>query len=188
MNPLLIDVPDTVTTARLTLRTPRAGDGELILPQVRASLPELKQWMPWATDTYALSDAEEWFRKCAAEFIRREQLQYLMLTHDGQHLGNIGAFKFDWKVPRAEIGYWLRTDYTGRGYITEAVRGLSGMLYDLLKFARIEIRTDDRNARSYRVAERAGFTLEGVLRCDSIDAAGVLRDTRIYARIQPRAS
>jgi len=41
---------------------------------------------------------------------------------------------------------------------------------------------DDGNVRSWRVAERAGFTLEGVLRCQSLAPTGEPRDTRVYAR------
>jgi RimJ/RimL family protein N-acetyltransferase len=41
---------------------------------------------------------------------------------------------------------------------------------------------DDRNERSWRVAERCGFTLEGILRNEAIGVHGELRNTRIYAK------
>jgi ribosomal-protein-serine acetyltransferase len=87
-------------------------------------------------------------------------------------------------VPRCEIGYWLRTDRTGRGYMSEALRALSDYLLVVHAFRRIEVRCDDENARSSRVAERAGFALEGTLQCDSRDHHAKLRDTRLYARVQ----
>jgi RimJ/RimL family protein N-acetyltransferase len=43
---------------------------------------------------------------------------------------------------------------------------------------------DDNNASSWRVAERAGFTLEALLRFDSATPAGEPRSTRIYARVR----
>ena len=49
---------------------------------------------------------------------------------------------------------------------------------------RVEIRMDDLNVRSWRVAERAGFTLEGVLRADRLTVTGTLSNTRIYARVR----
>lgn len=72
----------------------------------------------------------------------------------------------------------------GHGFITEAVTALSRMAFDVLKAQRVEIRMDSRNTASWKVAERAGFTLEGVLRRDTVDVDGAVRDTRVYARVR----
>ena len=48
---------------------------------------------------------------------------------------------------------------------------------------RIEIRMDDRNERSWQVAERCGFELEGILRNYARREDGSLENTRIYAKI-----
>src|SRR5262249_3812512 len=126
----------------------------------------------------------EWCRKSAAEFITREQLQYRILSRDGDiHLGGIGAFKFRWDVPSCEIGYWLHSKHAGRGFMTEAVRVLTALAFENLNMIRVEIRCDDRNVRSSRVAELAGYTLDGILKSESRTHRGDLRDTRIYARI-----
>ena len=71
--------------------------------------------------------------------------------------------------------------------MTEAVGALADMALGLLGMERLEIRCDSRNDRSGRVAERCGFQLEGVLRRDSRDAGGGLRDTRVYARLRAGA-
>lgn len=185
MNPILLDIPSPLQTRRLLLRTPRAGDGAIVWPTVQRSLPELKLWMPWATDDYNQQGAEEWCRKAAAEFLARKQLQYLIFQNDsGEHLGNIGAFAHNWDVPSCEIGYWLRSDRIGRGFMTEAVGALLQMLREQINVKRTQIRTDAENARSRRVAELAGFQLEGILRCDSLAVGGTLRNTCLYSRIE----
>jgi ribosomal-protein-serine acetyltransferase len=184
MTPILLNIPCEITTERITMRTPRTGDGLITTPSVRESLAELKVWMPWATDDYNEQSGEEWCRKAAAEFIARKQLQFLMFLRAGNaHIGNIGAFAFNWDIPAGEIGYWLRTSHTGRGLMTEAVRGLAGMLQGRLNFRRIQIRTDDRNQRSRRVAELAGFQLEGILRNESLTIGGEVRSTCVYSQI-----
>lgn len=184
MNPVLLEVPDHLQTQRVILRTPRLGDGKVVYPSVRASIEELKAWMPWATDAYNEDAAENWCRKAAANFLTRQQLQYCIFTNDGQHAGNLGAFEFDWAVPSCVIGYWLRTNLCGRGLMTEAVNALVGMLTSQLKMVRIQLDCDDRNLRSARVAERCGFTLDGVHPCASRAQDGSLRDTRTYSRIE----
>jgi RimJ/RimL family protein N-acetyltransferase len=183
MEPLLIECPAEFSTERLLLRTPRAGDGKLIYPSVFESLEELKLWMPWANDEYNEDGAEEWCRRAAAYFITREQLQFLILSRGGEHVGTIGAQKFDWNIPKGEIGYWLRTSHTGQGLMSEAVNALTQFLIETLQFKRVEIRMDEKNSKSWRVAERCGFQLDGTFVHDSRALDGSLRNTRIYSRI-----
>jgi RimJ/RimL family protein N-acetyltransferase len=75
--------------------------------------------------------------------------------------------RMDWSVPRFEIGYWVRTNLQGQGYITEAVNGITAFAFSVLNAQRIEIRCDARNTRSAAVAERAGFALEARLHHDT---------------------
>jgi RimJ/RimL family protein N-acetyltransferase len=185
-NALLLGIPDRIETERLVLRVPRAGDGKITASSVRESLAELKVWMPWAHDDYNETHGEEWCRKAAGEFLLRNQLQYIILLRpDETHLGSIGAFRFDWNVPKGEIGYWLRTSFRGRGLMSEAVNALCDLLLTTLKFQRVEIRTDHRNLRSQRVAERCGFALDGILRNECREKDGTLRNTRVYSRVPP---
>jgi len=183
-SPLLIDVPGELRGERVVLRVPRAGDGAIVFPSVRESLAELKQWLIWATDEYSEQGAEEWCREGAANFLSRQKLQFLILSlADGRHLGAIGAFDFRWDVPSCEIGYWLHSGHTGKGYMTEAVGILAKMLRGTLGMARVQIKSDVRNRRSRRVAELAGFELEGVLRRDCVAVGGGLRDTCVFSLV-----
>jgi RimJ/RimL family protein N-acetyltransferase len=50
---------------------------------------------------------------------------------------------------------------------------------------RVFLTTDERNGRSWRLAEKIGFQLEGTLRKDRLNLEGVPRNTRVYARIKP---
>jgi RimJ/RimL family protein N-acetyltransferase len=184
MNPLLLDIPTELTSDRILLRAVRPGGGTIVFPSVRESLAELKIWMPWATDDYNGQGAEEWCRRNAAHFIERKGLQYLILLRETHHhIGTMGAFNFNWEIPSGEIGYWLHTAHTGQGFMTEAVKTLTEMLQHTLNFNRICIKTDEQNQKSRRVAELTGYQLEGILRNDSLTAAGRLRNTCIYSKI-----
>ncbi len=182
-DPLMLDVPHELRTERLLLRAPQFGDGAVVCATVRASLNELKAWMSWATDAYGPNDAEQWCRRNAVKFLSREHLAYLMFLGQ-EHVGNVSLFAFNWKVPACEIGYWLATSHCGKGIMTEAVAALAAWAFATLGMERIEIRTDNRNQRSWRVAERCGFELEGILRHDSRHIDGTLRDTRVYSRLR----
>jgi len=184
MEPLLIEVPEEFETQRLLLRVPRVGDGKQINAAVVESAAELARFMPWSVPTPTVDNTEAWVRKAAAHFLTREQLNWkLLLKTNEQYVGTIGLPRLDWSVPRFEVGYWLRTSMGGQGYMTEAVRAVTEMALDRFKAQRVEIHTDDRNIRSARVAERAGFDLEGILRRDTRCKDGYVRDTRVYSRI-----
>ncbi len=181
-------VPERLETERLTIRRPRVEDVDAIYTSVRESLSELSPWMAWATPVYSREGCEENTRDAVAQFITCQNLRYHF--HDketGEHIGNSGLHRIDWKVPKFEIGYWCRTSRAGQGYVTETVRALTKLALEDFGAARVEIQCDDENERSARVAERCGYGLEGVLRRYSRGVDGSLRDTRIYAVTQVEA-
>ena len=189
MDPLLIEMPERIETERLVLRVPRRGDGAVVNAAVCASHAELAPWLPWASAPPSLDESEAHCRRQQARYILREDLGLLMFERqpaggEGTLLGGVGLHRIDWALRRFEIGYWRRTGCSGRGVVTEAVIAVSRMAFDALGARRVEIRTDDNNVRSWKVAERAGFTLEALLRFDTLTPSGEPRSTRVYARVR----
>ena len=189
MDPLLIDVPERLATERLVVRVPRAGDGTAVNAAVCVSHAELAPWMPWAATLPSVDESEAYCRRAHAKFLLREDLAMFVFAggaddREGELVGATGLHRIDWPLRSFEIGYWRRTGCEGRGFMTEAVRAMARMAFDALDARRVEIRMDDRNVASWQLAERAGFTLEALLRFDSLTPAGEPRSTRIYARVR----
>ncbi len=183
MDPILLEIPAELTTERLLLRMPRPRDGERVNAAVRDSAAELARWMPWADPTPDVANTEQWCRRAAARFLTREALDFsLYLKGSDTCVGTCGMPRLAWKVPKIEIGYWLRTPYSGKGLMTEAVAALTTFALETLNVARVEIRCDEQNHRSRGVAVRAGYDLEGILRNDERDHHGNLRSTCVYSR------
>jgi ribosomal-protein-alanine N-acetyltransferase len=61
----------------------------------------------------------------------------------------------------AHIGYWIDRNFANRGYTTQAVKLVTAFGFAQLGLHRIEINVRPENAASCRVAEKAGFVLEG---------------------------
>ena len=188
-DPLLIDVPTRIVTARCIVRRPLPGDGPLLHDAVLASFDSLQPWIPWAKELPTPQRSEADCRRLSARFGLRDDLTMFVFerTDDGSEgalLGGSGLHRIDWLVGKFEIGYWLHLEHRGRGLMAEVVRAMTRMAFDTLGARRVEIRMDDLNEPSWRVAERAGFTLEGVLRQDSLSPTGLPRDTRVYARVR----
>lgn len=183
MNPILRDFPDHFETERLLIRAPRFGDGAMLYQAVGESLEQLKPWMPWAHNELTTEGEETIVRRMCLNFMAREDLPLFLLRKDsGEFVGGSGLHRFDWTVPRFEIGYWVRTSCQGKGYITEAVTGITHFAFERLFAERVEIHMDDLNVKSWRVAERCDFKLEGVLRNHARDVNHRLRNTRVYAK------
>ncbi len=175
-------VPAEIETERLIIRCPKVTDVVELHAAVHESLAELSPWMNWATPAYSLPGAEQNTRAAIAAFITRKDLRYHF--HDKQSgifLGSSGLHRIDWHVPKFEIGYWVRSSKAGQGYVTETVRALTHLAFGQFMAVRVEIRCDERNFRSYRLAESCGFALEGTLKNEARAKDGSLRSTCIYA-------
>ncbi len=180
---LLLEIPQSLDTERLSICAPQAGRGPEIHAAVMESFAELRAWMPWCREGRVPEDSERHCREMLAKWHVREELDFTFhRKSDGLLVGKGGLHTIDWSVPKFEVGYWIRSTCAGHGYATEATVAIAAFARERLDAARIEITSDARNAASRRVAEKAGFTLEGIRRDSRRDVAGELADSCMYAR------
>jgi RimJ/RimL family protein N-acetyltransferase len=183
--PILVDFPESFETERLVIRSPLPGDGPEVYRAIRESMGELTPWMAWPKQHRTVDDSEAGARRARVAFLARSELRlHLYLKRTETLVGIAGLQAIDWDVPKFEVGYWCRTSFTGRGYITEAVRAITSLAFDILDARRVEIRCDPDNLKSATVAERAGFQLEATLRNNELGTDGTVRDTLIFAMTQ----
>lgn len=84
----------------------------------------------------------------------------------------------------AEIGYWIGQPYWGKGYATATVNLLTAFAFNELKVLRIFAGVFESNKASMRVLEKAGYTLEAVLK-SAIVKNGVVLDEYLYRVFNP---
>ncbi|MGO4548503.1 GNAT family N-acetyltransferase [Paenibacillus sp. 2TAB23] len=185
VNPLLLPIPEHVESSRLLIRAPLWGDGDQLNNAVIESRTELLPWMPWAEHIPTVEDSELVIRRARLKYLERTDLMLLLFLKDtGQLIGSSGLHRMDWEARKFEIGYWVRTSCSGMGYISEAVEAITDFAIHELAANRIEIRCDARNMRSAKVAERNGYTREGILRKEKAAVDGSLRDTMVFAKVR----
>lgn len=151
------------------MRPWRADDAELLHPILEVNWDHLGPWIPARVATPApvpvLAERLAGFEK---EFEADREWRFAIFNHEtGDLLGEAALFPRSAAgrvhvayADRVELGYWLRADETGRGFITEAARALLIVAANTARFSHVEIRCDARNTASGAVAQRLGFTLE----------------------------
>jgi RimJ/RimL family protein N-acetyltransferase len=142
--------------------------------------PFFQRFSDWAPSTEA--DA----RRCLAEYEharhRGEQVQFALVEprdHDVV-VGGTSLNSIDRQQGQAAVGYWLAPEARGRGVASHAVRLMARWAFEELEVARLELTCGPDNDRSQRLAERCGFTREGVLR-SHMPFKGGRRDTVLFS-------
>ena len=171
-----------IVTERLVIRCWSPTDAAALKEAVDASLDHLRPWMPWAhAEPQTLEEKVTLLRRFRGNFDLGEDFIYGIFPADESRvLGGTGLHTRP--GPRArEIGYWIRADAEGQGYVTEAVAALTRVGFELEGLERIVIRVDPENTRSVAVPSRVGYVHEATLRGRIRDAADRPRDTMVFS-------
>jgi len=119
--------------------------------------PEISKWLDLVPQPYTVVDASGYIAASGEE-------KYAVTdAATGRVLGSIGI-RWNEAGDTGEIGYWVRSDARGRGVMTRALRLVARRAFEVDGAARLQLRADPVNVASCRVAEKAGFKPEGVLR------------------------
>lgn len=146
----------SLTDGVVTLRTWQKADAAELVACIDGD-PEIAIWLDQVPQPYRTKDALAYIRGIGESAFAVTDAQ------TGRILGSIGV-RFSEAGDVGEIGYWLRADARGRAAITRALRLVSGWAFARGSVERLQLRADVENIASRRSAEKAGYSLEGVLR------------------------
>ncbi|MFC3994284.1 GNAT family N-acetyltransferase [Nocardiopsis sediminis] len=173
--------------------TPPAHGG-VLLRQVRVEDADMARELstdPYVPETGSLplnASGEE-----AVAWVRRQQGRHaegagfsltIVARATGEAVGHCGLWLGGLGNGRATAGYALVPSARGRGLATDALTALTGFGWTLPGLLRIELYIEPWNAGSIRVAQRAGYTCEGLLRGHRV-IGGRRRDLLLYAVVRP---
>jgi RimJ/RimL family protein N-acetyltransferase len=142
----------------------------------------LVQRFPWPRSTpYTEADARRYFVEQEQARLRGEELNFAFVEPEGDDvvLGGGSLYDVELEQRRAAVGYWLAPEARGRGVATRAVRLIARWAFEDLEVARLELTCSPDNHASQRVAERCGFTRQGLLRSHT-QFKGERRDTVVF--------
>ncbi len=152
-------------TSRLILTPIDTSDARDLWAAVEASRAHLEPWLPWvpfntdaeASFRYAEASASDWDNARACRFGLRDRI--------GRRLvGVVGLEAFAHLHQSVELGYWLRSDAGGKGFMTEAARATVDWAFRVLNAHRVRVAAATDNHPSLGVIGRLGFRFEGIAR------------------------
>ena len=119
---------------------------------------------PWSRPGPDRHFAANWVARYERGWAEGSRAGFAILDGDGAIVGFAGIFGLDDPGAEGEIGYLVAAEARGQGIAGRSVALLTRWGFDELGLERIELRIDTDNVASARVAERAGYRLDGVLR------------------------
>jgi RimJ/RimL family protein N-acetyltransferase len=154
--------PERIDVDEFHLRRYTRHDAEALHEAIKATYAELHPWMPWCVAPVEIEDQREFIERGFLSWATGRAFDYGIYNGDGAFIGAISLM--DRVGPGGlEIGYWLRTDATGKGVISRATARLTEIALGLPRIERVEIHCDAANARSAGVPIRLGFRLETIV-------------------------
>jgi RimJ/RimL family protein N-acetyltransferase len=167
VGPYLLDVPraEDVDAVESALRDP---DIALWNPSARRGMSARERARLWVAERAAWSD---------------EHCSWVVRDLDGTVIGQVSLHQIDPVNGSGEVGYWLTPAGRGRGVATAALAVAARFAFDVVELARVELFHAVENEASCRVAERAGFLLEGTARQSFVYGDGLRHDEHLHARL-----
>ena len=105
---------------------------------------------------------------------------WISLKGNDRVIGRVSFFNFAFGgMMSCACGYHLDKDHTGRGYMTEALRGAMAFVFDEYKMHRIEAFILPENEASINLVKRLGFHYEG-MRISYMHINGEYRDHEAF--------
>jgi len=170
---------------QLTIRRYDAVDVPLLFEAARESWPEVSVWLPWCHREYSLEESLEWVLKAGKQWDGGREFHFgIFHSHTGTFVGGVGLNELRHEHRLANLGYWVRSSWAGRGVAAAAAQLAVRFGFEELLLDRIEILAAVGNKRSQRVARKLGAAKEGVLR-NRLVIHGRANDAVVFSLIGP---
>lgn len=172
----------TVRVAENIVLTPLEDeDADEYAALVETENARLARWLPHIGERRTGEIVRAHLAMVRPRVQERLWMDYAIRVHDAI-AGSIGLYDIDRSRRAATIGYWLGERYGGRGIMTRSVCALVGHAFASCAIRRLEIYTAIDNLASRAVAERAGFSLEALLR-DRLALPSGRVDAALYVKM-----
>lgn len=167
--PTVLEDGVILASPEITLEPAAPSHIKEVYPLIDRNREFLSQFLPWAATT-TKENLTSFIESSVNDFINeRARVYYIRVTNSilkKQIVGcvSLNSLHKNPKPGRADLGYYLFSEFTGNGYMHEAVQALCAVTYTHDQVERFEIRPRKDNAASRNVALKLNAKYEGELR------------------------
>ena len=170
-----------LSNGTILIRPHQMNDARPCFEVIVESMDELMPWTFWCNADIAFPEIEQWVDSRPGAWLDDTSYEFAIIDcHKGSFIGNCGLVPVDLQNRMAELGYWVRTSQTHKGFATRASKLALKFAFDVLHLNRIEFIVETRNTISQKVAEKFGAKKEGLMR-QRLNAHDTFRDVYLYS-------
>lgn len=175
---IMLEIP----TDRLVLRSFRNEDATAAFEMVVRNKPRLQNDFPKllskAVNVAGVEGVIEERRKAWAK-----SYEFFFAIHRREFnavIGQVSLKSINWKSGKAELAYFIDEEHARKGYATEALHGIIEWCFDAMELNSLFLRAALDNKPSQKLAEKVGFTKQGIVPKDHKRQDGKLVDIYYY--------
>ncbi len=169
----------------LLLRSYKLEDAAELFRCVDRSRQHLRPFLNWVDQTTQVEHSLQFIQMSLAQQNAGEAVAMgIFLQQEHRLIGGIGLHHWHRNEQRAQIGYWITSEFAGQGLMTRSARRFVEFAFRKLELNKIEIHCLSRNTRSLALAGRLGFQVEGCIRQSYRSVAGALEDVVVSGMLR----
>lgn len=152
-----------IETERLTLRRFELSDvGDMIKNWI--SLPDIQE--NYGEPVYTkVEEVEKLVERWISDYSNNEFYRWAIILKDcNVNIGQVAFYSISSKNQHADVEYCIGTEFSGKGYATEALIGVINFAFQQMKYNRVQAFHRSKNPSSGRVLQKAGMRYEGTMR------------------------
>lgn len=172
----------SIETMRAIIQPMKPEDYTAFLPLTRSPEP----WKYFTKDLSIESELQQWVDDAFAEKAEEKRMPFTIIDRDTKEIcGSTSFGNISFYDKRVEIGWsWFGPEYIGMGVNMPVKFALLSYAFEVMKFERVEAKTDFLNERAKAGLLKIGMIPEGVLRSHTLMPGNRRRDTAYYSLLK----
>lgn len=131
-----------------------------------------------------LEDSEKFIAENLANYTQKKAISWALIEKTSKYfIGDFSFWAIDHKNSRAEVGYVLRPEYWGKGFMKEALREIFSFGFQKLNLHSLEANINPANTKSRGLLKSLGFVKEAYFR-ENYYYDGQYLDSEIYSLLE----